>query len=340
MKSYNEIKEILLRDYPKYFDILDLDSQIRGLFGVDQENYKKQLDRNLDNYMDCSKRVADNKGLRDHDWLEQNYKRLLNIYNDIKNTYKEADSMNLYKSIKSNLKEADEEVKVKVTFECPECGKMFDKKFTFDSEEEAEEVFDSDADVDCPKCGGRAYPEGMEYIGKKKIKEAAKVGPIYRIGQEEYITSYNDIKLDEIGITLEDIELFKRVDTSESAPDKVNYLLVADMRWDLEPSMSIPIVYNITDEDYEEEINPPMLGIYDEDLDSQVYHSVDEVIRTIALRISESGRLTESEKKVEKVDKICPICGDGNRYVKNIKGKRYYACPLCGYDEPEENIYK
>lgn len=106
MKSYEEIKEILLRDYPKYFDILDLDMQIRGLFGVKQENYKEQLDKNLDNYMDCSKIVANNEGLRDHEWLKQEYERLLNIYNDIKNTYKEADNMNLYKGIKSNLNEA------------------------------------------------------------------------------------------------------------------------------------------------------------------------------------------------------------------------------------------
>ena len=128
---------------------------------------------------------------------------------------------------------------------------------------------------------------------KKNLNESVKVGPIYRLGTEDFITSYNDIRLDEIGITLEDIELFKRVDTSESAPDKVNYLLYISMEWDGDKTISVPISYNISDNEYEQEINPPMLGIYDEDLDSEVYDTVDEVVRNLALKISHSGKMNE-----------------------------------------------
>ena len=131
------------------------------------------------------------------------------------------------------------------------------------------------------------------YLKNDTINESVKVGPIYRLGTEDFITSYNDIRLDEIGITLEDIELFKRVDTSESAPDKVNYLLYISMRWDGDNTISVPISYNISDNEYEQEINPPMLGIYDEDLDSEVYDTVDEVVRNLALKISQSGRMNE-----------------------------------------------
>lgn len=131
------------------------------------------------------------------------------------------------------------------------------------------------------------------YLKNDTINESVKVGPIYRLGTEDYITSYNDIRLDEIGITLKDIELFKRIDTSESAPDKVNYLLYISMEWDGDKTISVPISYNISDNEYEQEINPPMLGIYDEDLDSEVYDTVDEVVRNLALKISQSGRMNE-----------------------------------------------
>lgn len=105
MKSYDEIKEILLRDYPKYFDILDLDMQIRQLIGVDPGRYKEVLDKNLENSMDVEKTWADNKALRDHNWLERNYNRHLNTYNDIKNK----GGNNMYESIRTSLNEREEE---------------------------------------------------------------------------------------------------------------------------------------------------------------------------------------------------------------------------------------
>lgn len=109
------------------------------------------------------------------------------------------------------------------------------------------------------------------------INEAVKVGPVYNVGSEEFIKSFNNIRIDEVGITLEDIELFKRVDTSEEAPDKVNYLLVADIRYDGDKSTSQSIVYNITDGEWEQEFEPSFVGV---NPDSDLYFTVLEDVKS------------------------------------------------------------
>lgn len=332
--------------------------------------------------------------------------------------------MNLYESIKKNLKESYsiEEVKDLLEELIGECrdypenspGYIYHSAINY-----LKDVGQDKLAIYLENCYDRcdtsyiknsSVIDDLRYVLSKleSIKESVKVGPIYKLGTEDYITSYNDIRLDEVGITLEDIELFKRVDTSNTAPDKVNYLLYVDMRWDGDDTTTVPISYNITDGEYEDEINPSILGIYDEDLDLQVYGAVDEVVRDLALRISHSGRLSEStetrlanlgvkgkkpelktvvldgkemmdylkndmegkfpefEKQItdddhmiyfltdldkgkwdfdkmrieEKVDSICPVCGDHHRFVKEENGKRYYSCPLCKYDEDEDNIYE
>lgn len=192
--------------------------------------------------------------------------------------------MNLYESIKKLTKETETQ-NYFVTINIKDKGEF---TYYFDTEES----MDSYLNALVPSIAD-GQVEVVDFTGKRNINESVKVGPIYKLGTEDFITSYNDIRLDEIGITLEDIELFKRVDNSESAPDKVNYLLYISMRWDGDNTISVPISYNISDNEYEQEINPPMLGIYDEDLDSEVYDTVDEVVRNLALKISQSGRMYE-----------------------------------------------
>ena len=164
---------------------------------------------------------------------------------------------------------------------------------------------------------------------KKNLKESVKVGPIYRIGPEEYITSYNDIRLDGVNTTLEDIELFKRVDWSDTAPDKVNYLLVANMRWDVDPSVSVPVLYNISEDEYEDEINPALLGVFDEDLDLEIYNAVDEAIKNLALEISMSGRINESEEEKE------PI-GWEVKYLQEVYPGEFTSVRVGVYNTPEK----
>jgi len=136
---------------------------------------------------------------------------------------------------------------------------------------------------------------------KNNLNESVKVLPIYRIGQDEYIKSFNPIRLDEVGITLEDIELYKRVDTSKEAPDKINYLLTAYMRWDGDTGTATPVTYNISDNEYEDEITPALNGVFDEDLDYEIFNAVDETIRNLALNISQSGKLNEAEESKEEI---------------------------------------
>lgn len=219
--------------------------------------------------------------------------------------------MNLYESIKKNLKESYsiEEVKDLLEELIGECrdypenspGYIYHSAINY-----LKDVGQDKLAIYLENCYDRcdssyiknsSVIDDLRYVLSKleSIKESVKVGPLYRLGTEDYITGYNDIRLDEIGITLKDIELFKRVDTSESAPDKVNYLLYISMEWDGDKTISVPISYNISDNEYEQEINPPMLGIYDEDSDSEVYDTVDEVVRNLALKISQSGRMNESD---------------------------------------------
>lgn len=140
---------------------------------------------------------------------------------------------------------------------------------------------------------------------RNNLKETVKTIPVYRLGQEEYKQSFDNIRLDDVGVTLENIELYKRVDTSNDAPDKVNYLIISDVRWDGDPSVSQPTTYNITDNKWEDEPNPAILGVYDENLDIDIYSKIDEVIREKALALSQSGTLSDSEqvKEVEVTNK-------------------------------------
>ena len=227
--------------------------------------------------------------------------------------------MNLYKSIKTNLKESYsiEEVKDLLGELIGECkdypenspGYIYHSAINY-----LKDVGQDKLAIYLETCYDRcdtsyiknsSVIDDLRYVLSRlgSINESVKVGPIYRLGMEEIVTSYNDIRLDEIGITLEDIELFKRVDTSESAPDKVNYLLVADMHYDMDPSVSVPVIYNITDDDYEQEINPSMFNHIDEELDSDIYNTVDEAIKHLALNISQSGRMNESEEDTDYINK-------------------------------------
>lgn len=84
MKSFNEIKEELLRDYPKYFEVLDIDFQTRCLMYLpDGADYKKELDKNLRHKIDGEKVIAQNKGLRDYEFNNFLYKEHLKIYKEI-----------------------------------------------------------------------------------------------------------------------------------------------------------------------------------------------------------------------------------------------------------------
>lgn len=84
MKSFNEIKEILLKKYPKYFEILDIDFQVRCLMYLpDDVDYKKELDKNLRCKIDGERIIAENKGLRDYEFNKFLYKEHLRIYKEI-----------------------------------------------------------------------------------------------------------------------------------------------------------------------------------------------------------------------------------------------------------------
>ena len=84
MKSFSEIKQELLRDYPKYFEVLDVDFQARCFMYLnDDTNYKKQLDKNIRNKIDCERVIAENKGLRDHEFNKFLYEKHLKIYKEI-----------------------------------------------------------------------------------------------------------------------------------------------------------------------------------------------------------------------------------------------------------------
>lgn len=65
MRSYNEIKEILEKECPLYFELLGLDMQIRGLMFLhsdiidDKKAIRELLDRNLNNYLNCRRITAE-----------------------------------------------------------------------------------------------------------------------------------------------------------------------------------------------------------------------------------------------------------------------------------------
>ena len=84
MKSFNEIKKELLRDYPKYFEVLDIDFQARCLMYLpDDVDYKNELNKNLRCKIDGERIIAENKGLRDYEFNKFLYQQHLKIYKEI-----------------------------------------------------------------------------------------------------------------------------------------------------------------------------------------------------------------------------------------------------------------
>lgn len=83
MKSFNEIKEILLKNYPKYFEVLDINFQARCLMYIPDADYKKELDKNLRHKINGERAIAQNKGLRDHEFNKFIYEEHLKIYKEI-----------------------------------------------------------------------------------------------------------------------------------------------------------------------------------------------------------------------------------------------------------------
>lgn len=83
MKSFDEIKKILLKNYPKYFEILDIDFQTRCLMYVPNADYEKELKKNLKCKIDGERIIAENKGLRDYEFNKFLYQEHLKIYKEI-----------------------------------------------------------------------------------------------------------------------------------------------------------------------------------------------------------------------------------------------------------------
>lgn len=83
MKSFDEIKKTLLKKYPKYFEILDIDFQARCLMYLPDADYKKELDKNLRCKIDGERAIAESKGLRDYEFNKFLYKKHLEIYKEI-----------------------------------------------------------------------------------------------------------------------------------------------------------------------------------------------------------------------------------------------------------------
>lgn len=84
MKSFDEIKKTLLKKYPKYFEVLDIDFQARCLMYLPDADYKKELDKNLKHKLNCERAIAQNKGLRDYEFNKFLYEKHLGIYKEIK----------------------------------------------------------------------------------------------------------------------------------------------------------------------------------------------------------------------------------------------------------------
>lgn len=144
----------------------------------------------------------------------------------------------------------------------------------------------------------------------KEIREAQTI-PIYRIGQEEYIRSFNDIINDELHYTLSDIELVKRVDVSEpNNLERKNYILNSYVYPDPDfystgGAVGIPATYNMSDKEFE--FNPDADIPYDEEEDygGQIYDAVYEDLTNIANQLlNRSAPINESEYDNTIADKI------------------------------------
>lgn len=121
MLSYKEIKDILEKEYPEYFEILDLDGQIRSLFGRKPEEFEKVLIRSLTNSTDTYRKWNEVKGLVDtaNGLNQQLYNKQLRYLSNI--IEKKPELINYIKSdfpeivkelenMKNNLKEAEEDI--------------------------------------------------------------------------------------------------------------------------------------------------------------------------------------------------------------------------------------
>lgn len=84
MKTFEEIKEKLMKEYPKYFEVLNLDFQARCfMYKPEDVDYKKELDKNIRNMLDCERTLAENKALRDYKSNKEEYERHLKIFKEI-----------------------------------------------------------------------------------------------------------------------------------------------------------------------------------------------------------------------------------------------------------------
>ena len=84
MKSFDEIKKELLKKYPRYFEILDIDFQTRCfMYMPDGVDYEKELNKNIRHKLECERVIAKNEGLRDHEFNKFLYQKHLEVYKEI-----------------------------------------------------------------------------------------------------------------------------------------------------------------------------------------------------------------------------------------------------------------
>ena len=81
--GFDERKELLLKNYKDYFEILDIDMQTRALDFVPQEQWQETLLKNLKNAIECDRLIAETTAYAFHDWYKSSYERKLEIYNRI-----------------------------------------------------------------------------------------------------------------------------------------------------------------------------------------------------------------------------------------------------------------
>lgn len=76
---YNNLKKYLEDNYKEYFKYLDLETQLKYIqsHGIQEEKIQQLLDENLENYIDCKRILAENKGLECHKDYKREYENLL-----------------------------------------------------------------------------------------------------------------------------------------------------------------------------------------------------------------------------------------------------------------------
>lgn len=100
MKSYDEIKEILEKEFPLYFELLNLDMQVRGVMFLhsdivdNKKAIRELLDRNLNNYLDCQRITAETySNIKGQGYLYKRY------YEDALKKAREIKAYNLAKDL-------------------------------------------------------------------------------------------------------------------------------------------------------------------------------------------------------------------------------------------------